>query len=168
MDLRCVECKKDLPRNLIYSHLRGRNDVRDVVNGPAQKRQRVDEEHQESIIESLKQPKLAYPTLPSDMSHQLDAHIQAMKARKQTQVALSQSQSEKTRQSVRDNFTYALLLGSCEAFLSEESENSPKISEAEPKCSEIAKTIESAMYIYFDKCISKDYGKKFRLLKTTL
>lgn len=70
LDLRCVECKKDLPRNLIYSHLRGRTDVREAVDGPAQKRQRVeDEEHQESIIQSLKQPKLAYPTLPSDLSH---------------------------------------------------------------------------------------------------
>ena len=92
-----------------------------------------------------------------------------MKARKQTQVALSQSQTEKTRQSVRDNFTYALLLGSCEASLTQDGgENSPKISEAEPKCYEIAKTIESAMFVYFDKSINKDYGKKFRVLQTTL
>lgn len=42
-----------------------------------------------------------------------------MKARKFQQVALTQSSTEKTRQNVRDNFVFSLLLAACESQSSE-------------------------------------------------
>ena len=72
------------------------------------------------------------------------------------------SQNERTRQTVRENFTQALLIAACEL--------NPQcnLQSEEEKCAKIALKIESAMFIYFSKAISKEYGKKFRVLQTTL
>ena len=39
-DLRCIECKIELPKSLVYSHLRPHHfeDLRDEVEPPTQKR----------------------------------------------------------------------------------------------------------------------------------
>ena len=43
-DLRCVECKTEIPKNLVYSHLRyQKDDIRDCVEAPTQKRIKTEE-----------------------------------------------------------------------------------------------------------------------------
>lgn len=100
--------------------------------------------------------------MAADLSNRLEMYISEMKGRKSSEVALSVSIAERTRQAARDNFCQALLLAACEL--------SPTIDlrEEEKKCAEIALKIEASMYIYFNRSISKDYGKKFRVLQTTL
>lgn len=49
-----------------------------------------------------------------DVSQKFDEYITQLKLRKFQQVALSQGPAEKTRQNVRDNFVFALLLAVCE------------------------------------------------------
>jgi hypothetical protein len=60
---------------------------------------------------------------------------------------------------VRDNFVFALLLAVCET-----STEVPDLAKEESKCKQIAIEIEAAMYIYFKHDITKEYGRKFRLL----
>jgi hypothetical protein len=50
------------------------------------------------------------------------------------------------------------LLAACE------SAEEPNLKEEEKKCQSIALEIEAAMYVLFNKDITKEYGRKFRLL----
>lgn len=149
-----MECKIELPKSLVYGHIRA--EVRDEVEQPPQKRQKLDDLSDEPSI------KLAYPTLSPELSNKLEMFVSEMKSRKVLEVALSVSQAERTRQSVRDHFTQALLLAACE--------NDPNIDikQVESKCTEIAIKIEAAMFAQFQSTISKEYGKKFRVLQSTL
>lgn len=153
-DLRCIECKIELPKSLVYGHIRA--EVRNEVEQPAQKRQKLDDQTDELSV------KLAYPTLTPDLSNKLEMYVSEIKSRKLQEVALTIDQAERTRQSVRDNFTFALLLAACEG------NESIDIKLEEPKCVSIAKKIEAAMFAQFHATISKDYGKKFRVLQSTL
>ncbi len=96
--------------------------------------------------------------MTADLSHKLEMYISELKGRKSNEVALSVSVAERTRQSARDNFCQALLLAACEL------RSTVDLREEERKCAEIALKIEASMFIYFNRQINKEYGKKFRVL----
>ena len=158
-DLRCNNCKAELPKKLVYRHLKTVSTSaleQDVANSLSQKRLKTDE----TLVDQIaKVEKIAFPSLTSDLSQKLDDYISQLKQRKFQQVALSQSSSEKTRQNVRDNFVFALLLGVFETTV-----ELKDLAEEEKKCRITAIEIEAAMYVYFKQDISKEYGRKFRLL----
>ena len=82
-DLRCIECKIELPKSLVYGHIRP--EVRDEVEQPSQKRQKLDELTDEPSV------RLAYPTLGLELSNKLEMYVSEMKSRKLQEVALTVS-----------------------------------------------------------------------------
>jgi hypothetical protein len=128
----------------------------DVKDSLSQKRQKIDEVPVENSIKVVKK---AYLSLSSERSQQLDEYIAKLKQRKSQQVAISQSSTDKTRQNVRDNFLFALLLG-----IAERQGESLDFEIAEKDCRLTAIEIEAAMFVYFKHDIGKEYGRKFRLL----
>lgn len=73
-DLKCIECKEELPKTLVYSHLKREqvDDIREEVQAPAMKRLKTDQSVQ-SVKE--KDPKLTFPSLAPEMSAVLDSYL---------------------------------------------------------------------------------------------
>ena len=78
-DLRCNDCKAELPKKLVYRHLNAMSTTtleRDVTNSLSQKRQKTDETPIDKIA---KVEKIAYPSLSPGRSQLLDDYISQLK-----------------------------------------------------------------------------------------
>ena len=81
-DLRCNNCKAELPKKLVYRHLKTVSTSaleQDVANSLSQKRLKTDE----TLVNQIaKVEKIAFPSLTSDLSQKLDDYISQLKQRK--------------------------------------------------------------------------------------
>jgi hypothetical protein len=81
---------------------------------------------------------------------------------------------------VKENFSYALMLGVEEAYEKNEpiaeltakivstDDDNTRLEKAFDLCKALGTNIESGMWVFFENQISKEYGRKFRQLQTSL
>lgn len=121
LDIKCVQCKQDLPRKLVYTHKRMQDASLEDPN-PA-KRARTEQQPiqtQEQIRpKAAVVPKPAYPSLKENpaLASDLNSYVTSLRKQNDELAAAAQSKTNQTRKSAKDNFIYALLLGVAEAKL---------------------------------------------------